>query len=260
MATRVRQKTRLLALSGVTLAGTVGGFFLRRWQLADAFDADGLMLLGRPSIWVLGLFCAVVVVALALLCRGLKRRGGYEESFSSSGFNMALTLVGAAALLCGCAAQVVTNFPVAPETMPAGAGPWLNAEFVLGALGIVAGLAMALIAVQRFRGSVPPVSMHFLPCVYLVVKLIVEFKRWSVDPAILDYCFLLFAAISAMCATYHLGGFCFNRGGRRISTFWCLAATVFAGVCLADGGTVRILLLGGMGLWLAGNGWQLLED
>lgn len=255
----MRQKPRLIALTGVTLVGAVGGFFLRRWQLADAFDAEGLMLPGRPSIWALGLFCTVVILALALLCRGLRCRSGYEESFSSSGLNLAITLAGTLLLLGGGAMQVLRNFPISPEGL-AVAGSWLNAEFVMGVLGLVAALAMGMIAIFRFRGVVPAVSLHFLPCIYLVVKLIVEFKRWSVDPAILDYCFLLFAAISSMCATYHLGGFCFHRGGRRISAFWCLAATVFTGVCLADGGLLRCCLLGGMGLWLAGNGWQLLED
>ena len=37
-----------------------------------------------------------------------------------------------------------------------------------------------------------------------MVKLILDFKRWSVDPAVLDYCFALFAAIAAMCAVFHL--------------------------------------------------------
>ena len=230
----------------LTLAGAIAGFFLRRWQLQSAFDQDGLVLRGSAATWALGTLCLVWTVGLAVFARGLERRSGYEESFSSGLPEMLLSVGAAATVLVGSALEV--------------AGGVRGLDLAVQFLGVCSALCILVTALRRYRGVVPPAAVHILPCLYLVLKLIVDFKQWSVDPAVLDYCYELFAAIAAMCAVYHLGGFCFGKGGRRISVFWCLTCLVFTAVSLADGGLTHTLLFGGMGLWAAVNGWQLLED
>ena len=230
----------------LTLAGAIAGFFLRRWQLQSAFDEAGLVLRGSAATWALGTLCLVCVVALVLFSRGLARKGGYEESFSSGMPEMLISVAAAAMLLAGSALEV--------------AGGVRGLDLAVHFLGVCSALCILVTAIRRYRGVVPPTAVHILPCLYLVLKLIVDFKQWSVDPAVLDYCYELFAAIAAMCAVYHLGGFCFGKGGRRISVFWCLTCLVFSTISLADGGLTHSLLIGGMGLWAAVNGWQLLED
>lgn len=227
---------RLPLLLGTVLLGAAG-FVLRGWQVRRGLVA------GDVSVWCLGVLCALAVAALALLCRRLEKRTVYTESFSSGTPELVVSLIAAALVLAGSVGQLV-----------AGGG------YVVSALGILASLCFAVTALQRSRGIVPLYVFHAAPCLYLVVKLILEFKQWSVDPAVLDYCFDLFFGISAMCAVFHLGGFSFDKGERRISVFWCLTAVVFAAVGLADGGVVRCLSLAGLGLWTGCNAWQLLED
>ena len=228
------------------LVGAAAGAALRRWQLSSAFDSEGQVISGSPSTWVLGILCALLVVLALIVVRRLPKRAGYEESFSSEAPEMAISLAAAVLLLAGCALDLMA----APR----------GANLLVQFLGIASALCIAVTARQRYQGIVPKAALHILPCLYLVVRLIVDFKQWSVDPAVLDYCYTLFASITAMCAVFHLGGFCFSQGRRRTSVFWCLLCVVFSAVSLADGGLSHCLLTGGVGLWAGINGWQLLED
>ena len=242
----MERQTNRRAVLVLLLLAAAAGLALRLWQLGDAFDAAGLPLAGRPSTWALGVLSAAAAVAVAFLARGLQPRAVYTETFSSGRPELAVSLLAAALILAGSAADLA-----------AGAA---GAALLVGFLGVVSALCVGVTAVQRSRGIVPPLAVHLLPCVYLVVRLIVDFKSWSVDPAVLDYCYDLFAAIAAMCAAFHLGSFCFDRGQRRMTAFWCLLCPYFSAVVLAGGGLSRCLLAAGLGLWTAINGWQLLED
>jgi len=244
--TQMEQSSHRLAPALIAAAGAIAGFVLRRWQLRAAFDAAGQAVPGHGSSLLLALVCAAAVLLLALLSTRLEPRGGYEESFSSGAPELALSALAALAMLLSCALSLLGR----------PAGLWL----VMGFLGLLAGFCIALSAAQRYRGTVPPLALHILPCVYLAARLIFMFKSWSVDPVVQDYCYELFASISAMLATYHLGGFCLGRGQRRMCAFWCLTGTVFSAVALAGAGLEARLLFAACGLWCAVNGWQLLED
>lgn len=228
------------------LTGALLGFVLRCWQLSQGVDITGRLRAGHPSGIFLAAFCAVAVVLLVLLSRQLEARSVYTEAFSSD----------VPALAVSAAAAVLLVFSAALSLMASPRG----LQLLIGALGLAAGLCIAVTAAQRFRGAAPSLAVHMLPCVYLTVRLIFTFRRWSVDPVVQDYCYDLFASIAAMCATYHLGGFCLDRGQRRLSAFWCLAGVVFSAVALTGPGASQRLFYGAMLLWCAANGWQLLEN
>lgn len=242
----MRAKTNRTFLFLPFLIGAAAGAGIRRWQLSSAFDSEGQVISGSPSTWILGILCALLAVLALIVARRLPKRAEYEESFSSETPEMVISLAAAALLLAGCALDLMA----APQ------GINLLVQF----LGIASALCIGVTARQRYLGIVPKAALHMLPCLYLVVRLIVDFKQWSVDPAVLDYCYTLFASITAMCAVFHLGGFCFSQGRRRTSVFWCLLCVVFSAISLADGGWSHMLLTGGLGLWAGINGWQLLEE
>lgn len=242
----MKKSTHQLVPMLAALIGALLGFMLRCWQLNQGADITGRLRAGHPSGMVLAVFSAAAVAALALLSRRLTPRSGYAETFSSS--VSALAVSAAAALLLAFSAVL----PVMAD--PSGI------QLLIGALGLLAGLCVAVTAAQRFRGVIPPLAIHVLPCVYLAVRLIIVFKRWSVDPVVQDYCYDLFASIAAMCAAYHLGGFCLDKGQRRMSAFWCLTGVIFSAIALTGPGTSQRLFYGAALLWCAANGWQLLED
>jgi len=242
----MKQSSHRLAPALVTAVGAIAGFVLRRWQLQTAFNAAGQAMPGHSSSLFLAVACAAATVLLALLSIRLEPRGGYEETFSSGTPELVFSAAAALAMLL-CNALSLFNRP---------SGLW----FAMGFFGLLAGFCIALSAAQRYRGTVPPLALHILPCAYLTLRLIFTFKSWSVDPVVQDYCYDLFASIAAMLATYHLGGFCLDRGQRRLCAFWCLTGTVFAAVALAGAALEARLLFAATGLWCAVNGWQLLED
>lgn len=228
------------------LLGALLGFALRCWQLTKGADITGRLRTGHPSGIVLAVFCAAAAAALALLSRRLEPKKGYTESFSSGKVEFIVSLAAAALLVFSSVLSLMNEHTGIP--------------LLLGALGLLAGLCIAVTAVQRFQGIVPSLAIHVVPCVFLAARLIVVFKQWSVDPVIQDYCYNLFASITSMCAVYQLGGFCLDTGRRRLSTFWCLSGVVFSAVALTSPGTGQRAFYAAMLIWCAVNGWQLLED
>lgn len=84
-----------------------------------------------------------------------------------------------------------------------------------------------------------------LPAIlYYVCKLFYDFRRWMHDPAILDYCFCLFALICFMIATYHAASFSFDHGGRRRLCFYSLCGMFFGATAMAGQALPELLIYG----------------
>ena len=64
------------------------------------------------------------------------------------------------------------------------------------------------------------------------------------DPAILDYCFCLFALICFMIATYHAASFSFDHGGRRRLCFYSLCGVFFGATAMAGQELPGLLIYG----------------
>lgn len=241
-----------LPLFAGTLVLAAAGFALRRLQLTRAYDASGLPAGGSGWTLALGALCVLAVLALALTCGGLARREQFARCFPPCRACFVLSAAAAAALLAGSAMDVFASIP-APGAAPELAG------LLPGFCGILGALCIFLSAVGRLRAARPMSALYLIPFFFLVVRLIVDFKgSWSSDPTILDYCYDLFAMLAALTATYHLAGFCFDRGRRARTTFWCMTGALFCTVALADGGAAACLRYGALALWLLVNAWQLL--
>ena len=73
-----------LVLPVTAIVGGAIGFFLRRLELATAFEPDtGLPIEGMPVTWALIALSAAVAVVLLLLCLGVGKgfEGGYDQAF-----------------------------------------------------------------------------------------------------------------------------------------------------------------------------------
>ena len=99
----------------------------------------------------------------------------------------------------------------------------------LAVLGILAALSWIVQAACSCRGKKPHAAIYFLPVICWGVRLVRDFRVWSRDPVILDYCYSLLALIFALCAMLELGGFAFDRGKRRLTAFFTLGGIFFAG-------------------------------
>lgn len=208
------------------------GFFLRRAERAGA-DAG----------WLIGVS---VAAALACLAVSVTRKpcGKFAAMFQPSKIDGAAGVAGSVLLAVGGFLMLVQSAGFAR---------------LIGGVAILAGACLALASLTRARGNMPKVGLYVAVVLFYVVKLFYDFRRWTVDPAVLDYCFWLFAAICFMLATFHAAQFCFGLGKRRVLTFFALMGIYFGAVSLADLQGGEALLCAGSTLWMLACAWQALR-
>lgn len=224
---------RMTRTIGLTMAVVEGALLCALQAICPG--SVGLLLVG-----------GLALLSAGLLFYGLPGRTEYFETFSSDTLWMIISLLGGLGVMGGNGYALVT-----------GSG---DIDKIVAMAGIVAGIAICAVAVARYKGEVLHYAIHILPCLSLVVKLIVEFRQWSVDPTIMDYLFRQLAVIAAMAANLHITGYCFQLGKRRTTAFLTLCATIFTGAALVGTSVAQSLVTAGMGLWMFANLGQVLED
>lgn len=241
----------------LTVVGSLAGFLLRFAQYSAAATGGGdalgygLLALTLP-----------VLLGLGLLSLLLEKKEHAQQVFSSGILPNGLLLLAAVLLLGGNLLQLFSETPL---TVPVSGSPRLSA-FLSGSmapLGILAAFCLGAFSISRLCKKTPSPLLFMGVSLYLVVRLIGYFQIWNTDPSVWEYCYCLLSAISTMLASFHLAGFSFGKGKRRLTVFWCLAATVTGAVSLGDhlaNGQVlyEILLCGGLLLTMGLCGGQLL--
>lgn len=212
-------------------------WFLRQEQL----QAMSVFAVSHRVTWL----CVAAVVLFAGYCWLLRPRKKSTALSGKSPLVLVLTMAAAAGMLLGCLAMVRELEH--------------DYDMLLAAGGAVTAICWVMVGVERFRGQKIPAPMFMIPTLFYAVRLVLDFRNWSRDPMILDYCFDLLVLICIMCATFHLGGFCFDKGKRRLTAFFCCCGILFGAAAVAGGRMREIAMTGGAMLWLAANLWVLLR-
>ena len=220
MVGTMKRNVKNVCVMAVLCLLTLGGWFLRSTQ-----PVDGAAVLAWAS--------AVLVAVFGLFSLTLTQK---KTAASVSGSNWALSLLslGAVAMALGCALL-----------------RWRAGESAaLAVLLAATALCWAVTALLRQLGK--PVSpwLLMLPAVFFGAELVNKFRHWGSDPLILDYCYELLALIAAMCGTFHMSGFAFDRGRSRSAVFFCMGGVFFNGVALADASGSEALLRVACVAWL----------
>lgn len=234
----MEKKLGKLPVMILTVLAAAIAFVLRVVQLNTAVDSSGRLVSGAgkgPLTW---LCLLVLVLSVVYACLAQPRQ---ELKKTQSVGVMAATLVAA---FCMALSSVSL---------------WMG-ERVLGIGGIMTAVCWVIIALLRQQKTVPSAVLFMLPALFDAVRLIVEFRDWSRDPQILDYCFDLLAGICVMCATFHLGAFSFGKGPRKRSLFFCMAGTVFCVIAMAGADLIGVVSMAASALWLMSNLWLLLGE
>ena len=177
--------------------------------------APALQRLNRHTGAIAPLIVAAVAVVLLALAAALlqQKKQKYFDVFCVSTTDMVFTLIATAVLAVSGVMQVMQG-----GMIPA----------ALGVLCMVGAVGVAVGAILQRQGKTPP-ARCFVPIIlFYALRLFRDFRHWMVDPAILDYCFMLFALISFMLAAYHMGAFSFDKGNSRALTFFALAGFFFS--------------------------------
>ena len=181
---------------------------------ALGIGAPALQRLNRQTGATVPLIVAAVAVVLLALAAALlqQKKQKYFDVFCVSTTYMVFTLLATAVLAVSGVMQAMQGGLVSAA---------------LGVLCMVGAVGLAVGAILQRQGKTPP-ARCFVPVVlFYALRLFRDFRQWMVDPAILDYCFLLFAMISFMLAAYHMGAFSFDRGNSRALTFFVLVGFFF---------------------------------
>lgn len=223
----MEQKTKRILVMAAMVLLTVLAFFLRQNQPADK---------GGPLVWLsLAVLAACALYALSL-------RPGKAWPFDSGSMIPPLVSMAAAGLMLGGA---LLRFSA-------------GGKLLMVALPALTALCWAVIGLKSRSGQPSP-WLYMLPVLFFGAELVAEFRIWGSDPQILDYCYALLALIATMCAVFHMGGFCFGKGKRRLTVFFVMSGIFFNGAALADAAEEQLCIKLAALLWLGVSLWQLLQ-
>lgn len=234
-------RTSAMILAVLSAAAAFG---LRLYQIHTIYDELGYIIAGAGRCFFT-YFTVAVVLLFAVYTLLLRPRKKYA---ALAGRSLAVCLGGCAAalgLVLGCAAMLLS--------------PVWETDRYLAAGGLLTALCWLAVAILRYRGRKAPIWLFLVPLLFFAARLVISFRFWSRDPAILDYCYDLFAHIGIMCALLHMGSFCFDKGKRRITVFFCLCGVFFGAASLAGARPRDLCITGGAIVWLLSNLWLLLR-
>ncbi|MBE6985658.1 MAG: hypothetical protein E7434_08670 [Ruminococcaceae bacterium] len=229
---QISNRIRYLLPSAVGLF-SFSGLLLRYFQRKNELLPDGSLTEGAFLHTIVLILSVCVVIGSAALLWKLAPRTSWSQLANRKGLPL-IQLFAAAFLLLGNLLLLLRG--AAPTTPYTTSAPELS-DFLnnlLPPLGIVAAVCMALFSYKCFVGQKPSALFYMFVSLYLVVRLIVRFQAWNTDPSIHDYCYALLANISAMLATFHMAGFSFDKGKRRMTLFWLVCTAFFSMITLAD--------------------------
>ena len=217
-------KRNILSLILLPLAA-LAGCGIRYWNLTAGIDAQGLPISHHPSAFALagwGIFCFLLFAILVAASQG---RSGKSTVLHTCGARSVLSYIGAVMLLLAA----VLDFAAA---LVQGAG---ISDPIMCLLGLFSGICLFVTAWMRSHEKATYPPLELVPDIYLVVKLILNFKGWSTDPIILDYCIMLFAMIFVVLGFYYSTGFLFDLGKPRLTLLFTLCACLFSAVAIVEG-------------------------
>lgn len=234
---------RDIVLPVLAVAGGVAGFFLRRWQLASAYDPETeLFVHSAPATGaLLGL---TALLALAFLLAVLKKKEGLDDflpAFGSPGTGQ-MTIFAAAGLLMMAAGmaglfsglRAIQLWQLAPEEYQLST---LATRLLAAALCLPAGNAVLLMGRMAYRGELDKLACFLspFPALAALVWLFSTHLEHGTEPVLMKYGFGLFAALLLTLAHYCVAGFLYGKPRPRGTLFFALTGVALGITSLADG-------------------------
>ena len=195
MALKVQAR---LFKSMIAVAGVLG-FSLRAVLYTTGTDGKGLLIAGHWAGSGAFLLTAAVAVMLLLWCRGLNSTKDNTNAYPPS------VLSAAGSIAAGCALLLCRPAEV-PSAAFAIAEPFLR---------LTAAASLLYVAFCRFTGRKPQFLFHGCVCLYLGLRLVCQYRIWSVVPQMQNYCFFLGAHVALMLTCYQLAAFDAGFGNHR---------------------------------------------
>ncbi|MBQ7801337.1 MAG: hypothetical protein IJ375_03315 [Oscillospiraceae bacterium] len=213
-------------------AGALG--LLLRWLLyATGTDDQGMLLRSHPSQYLLWLLSAAALAGAYLLTRSITGPERYDDCFHTS----ALSGVGCLLAAAGILITTISNMSDPPDSV----------TLIMWILGYGAAAALAVAGFCRLAGMKPSFLFYVVLSAYFAVRMVCQYRQWSSDPQLQDYCYQLLACVALMITAYHHAAFGTELGSHKSLWFFSLAAVFLCCLCLAGPGDQLFYL--GSGIW-----------
>ena len=225
-----RFKILILGAGGLALA-------LQRLLYSSGVDGRGLLEKGHWAAVTLWILTAGVLAAVYLFTRKLEGPADYADSHPAS----VSAALGALAAMVGLGVTSVQSF-----------GEFSNQLTLLGwVLGVLSTVAFGCIGFCRLSGRKPHFLLHTGICLYFALRMVMQYRLWSFEPQLIDYCFYLCAYVFLMLASYQQAAFDADIGNHKAA--WFSGLISFYLCCLSLKGTPDTCLMLGCGIWVFTN-------
>ncbi|NBI10209.1 hypothetical protein D1641_09320 [Colidextribacter sp. OB.20] len=228
-------------LPSLALAGGIGGFFLRRWQLASAYVPEtGLFTRGAPATFALLGLLALLALAFALLTRHKEGPEDFLPAFRSpeAGQMAALviswllmTLAGSLGMMAGF--KGLRLWRAAPDMYQLSVPV---SQLLTGGLCVLGGFGVLYMGRMAYRERLGRAECWFapFPAFAALIWLFACHLQHGTEPVLMKYGFQLAAALALTLAHYFLAGFLFGRPRRHLTLFLSLLGPAVGITALAD--------------------------
>ena len=212
------------------------GALLRAALYLTGTDSKGLLISGHwahLAVWVL---TGLAVLLIVLSCRKIRQPDGAAAPVPSP--------IAAAGCLAAAAGFLLISLP-----------EWRSAMMPLEKAAALAGFASAAglvyIAACRFLGRTPHPLSHGLICITFALRMVCQYRLWSSDPQLQDYCFYMGSHVALMLTAYHFAALDAGLGTLRRLWLLGLAAAYLSLLCLWGAGNALFLLC--CAIWVLTN-------
>ena len=219
--------TQMKLLRYTVFSAGLLGMTLRALLYATAIDAKGLLAADHWATWTILILTGLMLVLLGIGARNPQGPKDYKDCFPAS--------------LCQGATSLFLGGVIAFRTLSHVSTAGDSLELAASVSGIAACTAMAVAGICRFTGKQPSFLCHSALCIFLALQMVSQYRRWSADPQLIDYCFYLLAFVCLMLTAYFLAGFDANLGSRRGVLFFSMASGFFCLLALPESGDAGFL-------------------
>ena len=198
-----RSRNKFLLLVPTILAA-LAALGLHRYMMDNCIDDMGLLIPGNlplKLLWALGIGFPGYLLILVSTLGG---EGSYEDNFPRSFMSGALMIAAGGILLLSAPALAEVPAVLLPEQTQALTGAMVMlTDRVMLALPWLSGGAMVVLGVYRMAGKKPLFVFSGAVCLLHMLTLIRNYRLWSADPQLHEYCFPLLALVLLLLCSFH---------------------------------------------------------
>lgn len=204
------------------------GLILRAVLYATGVDEKGLLVSGHWAHFALWVLTALVFAALWLFTKEIQGPEAYRDCFPAS----TVRGIGAFAAAVMILITTLSGLSAIADRL----------DIIVTVLGAASALCLAYVGYCRLCGIKPGFLAHVVLCLFFALRMVCQYRAWSSDPQLMDYCFYLGAYVALMLTAYHHAAFDAGMGKHRVLWVLSLASVYLCAVSVSGGQDLPFLL------------------